>query len=729
MPMKISRFPIYFLAILLLGLSYTVYAGEIKIINVPPGNNVIEQYGLLELEAEVYAPYDNPYDAGQIDVTAQITTPAGKIMSAPAFFVGRERRWQIRYTPTIVGEHSYFLKIKTPNETADSEPYTFSVTPGNGNGFIRKSRNNSFYTVFDSGKCFFGLGHNVGWVSENTIAEFEQYFDEFKKNGCNLTRIWINSPWTLCVESKKLGSYDLGDCRIIDSLIRLAEKYGIYIVLSLDSYGSLMTEKGFWEENAWRRNPYNKGNGGPCEKPWDFFTNKTAKKYYKNRLRYIISRWSYSPNILAFELWNEVDTPKGWTVEMLSYIKSINPHGQLTTTSLGYPWSNNFDESLIWELKEVDIAERHVYGDLTKDIIANLIFVNKEFLKRYKKLLLVGEFGLNTQRKDNIHDPEGLGVALHNSIWASALSGSFSGALNWWWEEYMRPNNLYHDYKALRNFVEGVNWNSKNIRFAKTTPVKTSLSEKEEISYSNVNIKPKENWGDTRYKDFVIENNGDVSGGVVNHYLHGYLKKEFKTDPVFHVNYPVSGKFKIDIGIVSQGGELIIYLDGKETLKKEFPAGPGEGPWEKSLYRKDYKVYQAVYNTSVSIDMPAGEHIIRLTNNGKDWIGIKKITLTNYKSDVFANVRVTGLEIGSEILLWIQNKAYNWHDFKKDTVLSPIKGASFDLVDVEDGIYNIEWWDTVEGKITFQEKIEGKNNTIHLTIPSFSKDLACKIKK
>lgn len=713
--------------LLISGIAGTAY-GRNELENISPRRSVIKQYEPFELDVSVNVPYGNPYDAEQIDLSARIVTPEGGIVTIPAFYVGKMSPWKIRYTPVSLGEFSYSLSLKTPSTKYYSYAYTFKVIPGRREGFLRKSENNPFYLVFDSGKPFFGLGHNVAWVADNNIPVYKKYFSSLKNHGGNMTRVWINNPWTLSIENKKIGQYNLPDCRKLDSLIKLAEEYRIYVILVLDSYGSLLEEGGYWNEEVWNVNPYNEKNGGPCKTPLAFFTNPEAKRHYKNRLRYIISRWSHSPNILAFELWNETDTPRDWTTEMASYLKSINPHGQLVTTSLGYPWDNNFNESSVWTVKDVDIVEQHVYGGQSKDIIGYLVSINRELMKKYNKPIFTGEFGMDMHKNDKFCDEAGLGVALHNSIWAAALSGSFSGTLNWWWAGYVGRKNLYPHYRALRNFLQDVNWDSKHVAFAKTTPI-TQRVIGEEISYSDITVRAKKTWGDTRYKEFIINNNGDVSGGVVNYYLHGLTKTDLKINPVFHLNYPEDGKFIIHVDMVSQGGKLTASLDNNEILSKEFPTGPDEGPWKKSTYLKDYDIYQCRYDTSVELDIPKGEHTLRLSNAGEDWIGIKEITLTNYKSNAFANARVTGMAVDKEILIWIQNKDFNWRSMTKDIEPSTITDASFTIQDIKNGAYEMEWWDTFKGDIIFREGAYVENNMMLISIPYFSKDLACKIRK
>jgi len=63
--------------------------------------------------------------------------------------------------------------------------------------------------------------------------------------------------------------------------------------------------------NFWKTNPYNELNGGPCAKPNDFFTNAKARAIYQKRLRYFVARYGYSPHLLAWQFFNEIDNVFG----------------------------------------------------------------------------------------------------------------------------------------------------------------------------------------------------------------------------------------------------------------------------------------------------------------------------------------------------------------------------------------------------------------------------------
>jgi hypothetical protein len=310
------------------------------------------------------------------------------------------------------------------------------------------------------------------------------------------------------------------------------------------------------------------------------------------------------------------------------------------------------------------------------------------------------------------------------------LTRSFAGALNWWWDEYVNAKNLYPHYTAVRNFTRDVNWNSRNVIPLKTTPVVYHTGGVNgSAGYSDVDITAQDTWGGIKYSEFTIGNTGDVSGGVLNMYLHGTSKMDLKVEPVFHVDYPANGKFALHIDTVSQGAQLLIYLDNKLTLDKELAAGAGDGPWKKSIYRKEYNIYQCVYDERFEIDVPKGLHTIRLANNGKDWISIKTVTLVNYKNDAFANARVVGLGLDNEMLVWIQNKERNWRNDILRKYPAYIKGVSFRIQDVASGLYKIEWWDTFNGKMISAQDAEAKGGELEIAIPDFDKDIACKIKK
>ncbi|MBF0215727.1 MAG: cellulase family glycosylhydrolase [Candidatus Omnitrophica bacterium] len=709
--------------------------GEVKVCPSPfllaNGNRFREglfpRYEKMEIEAEVKGEFKNPYDYEEIEVKAIIKSPDNNIANVLAFPSGQGAKWTVRYTPLLTGKYVFHVEVKTLGSLKSSGPGSFEVKPGYGNGFLRKSPHNDRYLVFDSDRTFFGLGHNIAWVKDNDPGKFEDYFKKFKDNGCNISRVWINSPWTIKIETEKLYRYNLDDSNKMDAVLELARKYGVYLIVSLDSYGTLMNEPGQWKEGSWDKSPYSKKMGGPCAVPPGFFLNKEALKAYRNRLEYIIARWGYSPNILAFEIFNEVNCPPEWLRDTTRYIRSIDPFGHLITTSMKNSCESTDASVEIWNSTSVDLIERHVYAnEINENITGDIISVNNEYALKYKKPFLVGEFGMNSGMDDSRNDPDGKAIELHNSIWAASLSGSFASALNWWWDGYVMGKDLYPHYKALRKFLEGTKWDAKNAGPVEISPVMIETGKKKQTGYDDITIYPVKEWGSMKYKEFTIRNNGDISGGSLNYYLQGVSNSEIKINHILKLNFPKEGKLILNVDMVSRGGKLTAYLDGVKAASVTFPVGPGSGPWKKSVYLKEYDVYQCEYDKNIEIIVPKGEHRLRLMNSGEDWIGIKSIKLTDYLSGSYANARITGISVGDERLYWIQNRDSNWREKGQ---LNEIKNAYFDIKGGFNGQYTVEWWDTYKGIVTSSDTAWAVKSSLRVNIPSFTRDIACKIRR
>ncbi|MFA6635597.1 MAG: cellulase family glycosylhydrolase [Candidatus Omnitrophota bacterium] len=694
-----------------------------------------EKYGLFTAKFRTSYVKEDPDDPRNIDLTVVFVSPSGEVSEVPAFCLSNSRSekvslWEVRFTPEEEGEFSFSANaaLRRRNVFREFSGARFNVKSSTIKGFLEKSPNNPNYLKFSSGEPFFGIGHNVAWVYNSNPEIFGRYFSLLKEAGCNITRVWI-CDWSLPLESGKTGNYNRSSSEKIDRILELAERNGIYIMLCLDTYGSLMEESGMWREGKWGLNPYNVKNGGPCKKPEDFFTNKEAVRLYKNKLRYVLSRWGYSPNILAFEIWNEYNSPPEWTKEMASYLKSMGRSRKLVTTSLGYPREKVFDESSIWKIDEIDIVTHHFYGNGTEPQLVNNLFQKSRELKSgYEKPFIISEFGIDFSRNDKDYDIRGEGKALHNSIWASVFSGAAASAMNWWHDTYIRPKDLYRHYSALSKFLEGVNWDSGKIMFPEVSLVFYRAGDLKGGKARDVVIRPLDIWTVSGTSEFEVLGNGDLSkGGLPFKYLHGSEKKDMIIDQIYKVEYPEEGGFVIRVGTVSQGGHLNVFVNDVKVLDRVCPAGPGKGPWKRSRFLEKYNVYQCVYDEDIFVPVPAGKHAIRLSNTGEDWIGIDKITLKNYAAPDIADARCLSINIGGTLMFWVQNRDSNWMTAYEGRKPHSIKGAYFEVYDLSENSYILEIWDTYSGKIISSKKAEPSFGKLRVTLPEFHTDLALKL--
>ena len=126
-----------------------------------------------------------------------------------------------------------------------------------------------------------------------------------------------------------------------------------------------MDHSAWWQTRSGRTTRITAALGGPLTSPEQFVNDPVARSYYQQRLSYIINRWGYSPDLLAWEWWNEVDlTPISekalipWLQEMTAYLKQRDVNQHLTTNSFSVrSWSP------VWKLPELDIVQVHEYSE------------------------------------------------------------------------------------------------------------------------------------------------------------------------------------------------------------------------------------------------------------------------------------------------------------------------------------------------------------------------------
>jgi len=225
--------------------------------------------GLLEIDLNVTANFQNPFNPEEVDVVAIVTTESGREFEIPAFYYqdfGRkledgketltpngEPFWKVRFTPVEVGKHTVCIKLKDEGEIVTSGNLTFDVYQSNRLGFVEVSKTDRRFFQFTTGQSFFFIGHDVCWFGSRGTYDYDEWFSSMNLNGENITRIWM-APWAFGIEWKRLGHYDQVEAWRLDYVLKKAEEKGIYVILCLMNHGQLQSD-GLTGE--WNDNPYN----------------------------------------------------------------------------------------------------------------------------------------------------------------------------------------------------------------------------------------------------------------------------------------------------------------------------------------------------------------------------------------------------------------------------------------------------------------------------------------
>jgi len=446
----------------------------------------IKKYEKFEITFNLPITFRNPFNP-EIKIYGVFTSPSGKVYTLPSFFYHDYLRtlypdgeklysygkseWKIRFTPQEEGTYTY--EIKAGEKTLYSGK--FLSEKSEIKGFIRWDKKDRFYLSYSNGEFFYPIGHTLRspddkrepypyeFKPQKNLGTFayDNYFNKMAKNGENYARIWMGAWWvgiewnsSYAPHYKGLGRYSLENSWKLDYLCEIAKRYGIYIDLTLINHGQFSIRP----DAEWLDNPYNILNGGFLKSPDEFFVNEKAIKFFKRRLDYIVSRWSYSPSILFWELWNEVDLTgyydtmkvRYWHKKIVPYLKKIDIYNHPISTH----YCRRDEDPLVWVIPEISSLISNSYHSEIVDSVKRFYLKRKPF----GKPVMINEFGVGKNRyllEDN----------LHGGIWASSMTPMFGVGLFWWWP-FIDHFNLYFHYRALSEFWKGIDRRNKNFQLS-----------------------------------------------------------------------------------------------------------------------------------------------------------------------------------------------------------------------------------------------------------------------
>ena len=703
-----------------------------------PNRTQVPRYGLFELDVDLAATCDNPFDPGQVALDARFVAPSGRSITVPGFYMvdfaaqtlpagqvlhpGGTQGWRVRFTPAETGIYHYELTARDSSGTTTGAAGSFEAAPSENPGFIRTSSRDPHYFAFDNGTSYFPIGHNLPSYAI-TGQTAEQALRTMAAAGENYNRPWMSSYTGLGIEwEHALGWYRQDEAWRVDEMLRLGQELGMYFMLCMD------THQDFREGRLWTINPYNVARGGPCETPADWFSNPAARAAYRNRMRYTVARWGFSPHILAWELGNEFegwpDTPRehlaAWHEEMSAWLTAADPFGHLVTTSF---WSKTGPPEF-WHMPNIGIAQTHCYTNNDYGVGPVLGGYCAHQAAHYRKPNLLAEFGIRSHESTSDKDPEGW--HLHNALWAGVMSGCAGAPMPWWHENYIEPLNLYFHFTSVGRFVAGLAMDQARWRPLEAPSIAYAPEQFESVR-KDVELVPQFHWGTPPVNEFAVADDGTVNDmDMLPRLLQGRAHAELRNPPVFTVHYPEDGRFLVHVGAVSNAGRLRIRLDGEVALEKPLPCAEGLG--KKSIWREQWKLWETTYDESFGIDVPKGSHRIQVDNDeGVDWIHVERYIFTGCQTRSMEPLLVYGMQNDASALIWLQHRDSTWLAHAGNQAPAPTKPATLTLPGFKPGEYAVEWWETWNAALTHQETATAGANGLKLALPPIATDVALKI--
>ena len=615
-------------------------------------------YPKIEASFSITNLATDPFDYTQTDVRVQISQPDSTTASLPAFFDGGTT-WRVRHTPSIAGLYQVTGLTLNGQPLAGNNLQPSSWMVGGRTtspGFVRVDSANTNRFITSNGRRYFPLGHNVAW-DISAATDVPAIMAKLGGTRENWSRVWMdhwdgkNLDWPKV--GANFGTLSLTVAQKWDAIVSAAEQSGVAFQMTLQHHGQYSTTV----DPNWAQNPYNSANnGGFLANATQFFTNATARALTKRKLRYAVARWGYSPAIMAWELFNEVQFTdavqngqwsivSAWHDEMAQFIRSQDLYQHLISTS------SQLDQP-IWT--QCDYYSHH---DYPTDLISTLSDPPGVPLGQPVKPIFGGESGSDATYYYGLHAP----------LWAGLMAAQSGAAEPWYWDRFDAEGG-YGFLRSAREFIlrAGVAEQDGLIRSAPHV----NCSQNSSLVFSLGG-----NWGNAVQDTFTV---GDVAPdgiGSLPSYLQGnYHRSMTPNGYTFVVNYPAGGgTFSAQVIIVAAAGAgLTIYLDGTVAGSVLFP---GTGSDQNTNY-------------VLTVNVPAGQHTIKLWNPGLDWVDLGNLTLAPYVPMLGA-YQISNTNFAA-LWFWHRTNIYN------ATANASLAGT-FPLAGLKPGNYQATWWDTITG--------------------------------
>jgi hypothetical protein len=687
----------------------------------------------------------NPFDPDAVRVDGVFTSPDGGTLTVPAFWYraysrrlegGREQlseagapEWRLRYLPQQAGVHSLRLNVTTNGQpvgggaTLDFAAGEVDPPPAR-RGFVRLAANRQHFAT-GGGQALPLVGHCVCWHGNRGTFDYDDWFGAMARAGQNYARLWM-APWALGIEAEKDTrlNYRLDRAWQLDYVLQLAERHGIYLMLCFDYHGMFETQPDYWGGNDnWKINPYNAANGGPCVTPNDFFRRPEARQLYQKRLRYLIARYGYSPHVLAWQFFNEIDnvyrhlTPAdvvAWHRDLGAWLKANDPWEHLVTTSL----TGGSDRADIWKLPEMDFAMYHSYNQ--SQPTAALPAIAQRFLAEYGKPVMIGEFGTDWRGWRREQDPFLRGW--RQGLWAGALSGSVGTSMSWWWEA-IHAEGLYPTFQALGEILRPAGWGAGDwapLTFETNGAPPTNVGEPlPGGSPFTVTLPLDGTWGAKPVGAVAVadEDAAAVAAGGLNSFVHGTAHADLRTPFRLDAWFTNESRLVLRLNSVSQGAVLGVFVDGAQVFRRALPNKDGQ--W----------LVNGEYNEDLAIELPAGRRRIEVRNLGADWFYLDWVRLENVLPAGYANgwrpsPVAVGLRQDRASLVYVVNPRASYPANATQLTLRPLEGGELVLRDLPAGRYRARWFRPSSAQAAGETVGESDGARLRLPLPEVVEDLA-----
>ncbi|MHC4603545.1 MAG: apiosidase-like domain-containing protein, partial [Planctomycetota bacterium] len=604
--------------------------------------------------------------------------------------------WKARFAPMETGTYLATARLKDRNGTVQSESVRFHCTASSRKGFLRIGRKDPRFLEYTEGAAFFAIGQNLAFVGEGqyvNLTKAEQIFDKLSRNGANFLRIWTCcKDWAMAIEARK-SAWDRSWHRrkIIVPIpgseneprprkcVKLEGGDGTSVTVSPCHPVALRPEKRYVLTGQFRAD-------GP------------------NGLRVDVGRGNVKQ---AFDA-----ARKGqWRKFRQEFVTGKNDFwlGRLVLSlaGTGTVWLDNMSlkeagggAELLWEA-DVNRPIRGLYNQLDCFMLDELIEAAEQNGIHLMLCLVTRDLYMKSLSNDQSREyQQAIQDAKKLMRYAVARWGYSTGVAAWEYFNEIDPG-LPTDrfYTEVGQYLEQVDI----YHHLRTTS--TWHPSAKDCHHRRLDVGQLHHYMRTETK----ENIKDEVAVVID--KTRFLREHAPTKPVligeFGLATPKWGLSEH----MRQDDEAVHFHNSLWASAFAGASGTAMFWWWDQLDRQDaYGHYRplAAFLANVSF---AGLQETRATASNE-------------------HLCLLGYQGSDRAYVWLFNsKATWWNLVIEKQQPTEIKGTTIEIQGLQPGDYRVEWWHTYEGKIIEEERVSLTEGLLHVSVPPFSRDIACKIER
>jgi len=169
---------------------------------------------------------------------------------------------------------------------------------------------------------------------------------------------------------------------------------------------------------------------------------------------------------------------------------------------------------------------------------------------------------------------------------------------------------------------------------------------------------------------------------------------------------------------------LVVKLDGQEIARQTYKCGPRRGSLQDHRVREQWGIWQSIFDEDFSVDLPAGDHVLEISNAEGDWIEVTRITLPGVQDLSLPQIDPYVMTDRGLAVAWLHDRGSNWQNDAAGKAPQEVAPLRLIFSGLRDGAYQALWYDTWAGTFAAPQVVNVTGGRVELTTPRFKRDIA-----